>query len=185
MSAERFPLSDPALPVDPEAVTRSLGAALAARHEAGDPADGPALSLRDLAAHLVAAAEEHGGVVARGPLEGRELRELAGLAARAVEGLPNERPAVPVRPGLTLDHCMISTRGDVDVVGETVRGDRHLDLAAAAVGVAERFGSAVVAPLVEAYGGDGVDLLTLDACQQLNAVAAEVGWPVPGPPDRG
>jgi len=84
---------------------------------------------------------------------------------------------VPVRLGLTLDHCMISTQGDVQIVGTTVLSDRHLDLAAAAIGVALRFGSAVVAPLVDAYGEDHVELLTLDTCQQLNAIAFDVGWP--------
>ncbi len=191
MSAERFSLNSPALPVDPEAVTRSLGSTLATRHGVGGAstrgvvvAGSPVLSLHHLAAHLVAAAEQRGGVVSIGPLEGRDLRELADLAERAVDGLPIEWPVVPVRPGLNLDHCMISTRGDVEVVGQTVWGDRHLDLAAAAVGVAARFGSAVVAPLVDAYGADGVDLLTLDVCQQLNAVATEVGWPDVGTLDR-
>ena len=192
MSAERFPLSDPALPVDPEAVTRSLGEALAARHEAeasgpgrDSAGDSASVSLPELAAHLVEAAEQRGGTLSAGPLEGRDLCELAGFAAHAVDGLSAGRPYVPVRLGLTLDHCLISTRGDVEVVGETVWGDRHLDVAAAAVAVAARFGNAVVAPLVEAYGADAVDLLTLDACQQLNAVAAEVGWPSVRPTGRG
>ena len=67
-------------------------------------------------------------------------------------------PLVPVVPGLTLDHCMISTRGDVEIVGDTVWGDRHLDLAAAAVGVAERFGNAVVAPLIRPSSASGAPM---------------------------
>jgi len=184
VSVERFPLSDPALPVDPEAVARSLGAALSSRHgaphertaSAGD-ADRSSWPLQDLATHLLAAAQTKRGTVSTGPLEGRDLRALAESARRAVDALPPGRALVPVRLGLTLDHCMISTQGDVQIVGTTVLSDRHLDLAAAAIGVALRFGSAVVAPLVDAYGEDHVELLTLDTCQQLNAIAFDVGWP--------
>lgn len=184
MSGERFPLSDPTLPVDPEAVTRSLGAALASRH-ADSPAGNTTLRLADLAAHVVAATQAEGGTMATGPLAGRDLVELAGFAAAAVERVPTkDEQFVRIVPGLTLDHCLISTQGDVEIVGDAVWGDRHLDLAAAAVGVAERFGNAVVGPLIEAYGTE-VDLLTLDACQQLNAVAAEVGWPAVGQRDDG
>ena len=184
MSVERFPLSDPALPVDPEAVARSLGAALSSRHGAphertasGGDADRSSWPLQDLATHLLAAAQTKRGTVSTGPLEGRDLRALAESARRAVDALPPGRALVPVRLGLTLDHCMISTQGDVQIVGTTVWSDRHLDLAAAAIGVALRFGSAVVAPLVDAYGEDHVELLTLDTCQQLNAIAFDVGWP--------
>jgi len=184
VSVERFPLSDPALPVDPEAVARSLGAALSSRHgaphertaSAGD-ADRSSWPLQDLATYLLAAAQTKRGTVSTGPLEGRDLRALAESARRAVDALPPGRALVPVRLGLTLDHCMISTQGDVQIVGTTVWSDRHLDLAAAAIGVALRFGSAVVAPLVDAYGEDHVELLTLDTCQQLNAIAFDVGWP--------
>lgn len=184
MSVKRLPVSDPALPIDPEAVARSLGSALSSRHGAGraptasvDDPDRSSFSLQDLTAHLVAASARRGGTVSTGSFEGLDLRELAASARRAVESLPRVQAPVLVRLGLTLDDCMISPQGDVEVAGETVWGDRHLDLAAVAVGVAVRFGSAVVAPLVDAYGADDVDLLTLDACQQLNAIAAEVGWP--------
>ena len=189
MAAERFPLSDPTLPIDPEAATRALGVALAARHadghaanEGAGPPPGPVLRLDDLARDLVDAAAGHTGTVTAGPLRGRGVEELAGLAAAAVAALPTERPStlVKVTPGLALEACHISTRGDVEIADATVWGDPHLDLAAAAVGVAERFGTAVVAPLVDAYGVDAVDLRTLDTCQQLIAVAAEVGWPEPG-----
>lgn len=183
MAAERFPLSDPTLPIDPEAATRALGVALAARH-ADNPAAAPVLQLGELAAHLVAASQGHGGAVTSGPLAGRDVEELARLAAATVAELPGTGlPAdgsgvlVPVTPGLTLDRCHISIHGAVEIEGGTVWGDRHLDLAAAAVGVAARFGNAVVAPLVDAYGMDAIDLRTLDTCQQLIAVAAEVGWP--------
>ena len=184
MAVERFPLSDPALPVDPEAVARSLGSALSSRHRAPrkrtastGESDRSSWPLQDLATHLLAAAQIHRGTVSTGSLEGRDLRTLAASARRAVDALPPGRTLVPVRLGLTLDHCMISTHGDVQIVGATVWSDRHLDLAAAAVGVALRFGSAVVAPLVDAYGEDDVELLTLDMCQQLNAIASDVGWP--------
>ena len=180
MPAERFPLSDPSLPVDPEAVTRSLGATLAARHAAA-AADQPALTLTDLAAHLATAAAERGGTMSSGPLEGRQLTELAGFAVAAVERRPVDSAPVAVTPGFSLDDCLISTRGEIELTGDTIAGDRHLDLAAAAVGVADRFGAAVVAPLIDAYGAEAVDLLTLDACQQLIALAAELGWPEPEP----
>jgi aminoglycoside phosphotransferase len=56
-----------------------------------------------------------------------------------------------------------------------VAGDRHLDLARAAVALALRFGPAVVAPFLDAYGLDDIDVRRLDTCQLLGSVAEEVG----------
>ena len=63
----------------------------------------------------------------------------------------------------------------LELVAAFVLAHRHLDLARAAVALALRFGPAVVAPFLDAYGLDDIDVRRLDTCQLLGSVAEEVG----------
>lgn len=179
MPADEFSLSDPTLPVDPEIVARALGRALAERHR--DAVAGlPAVDLRSLADQIVegAAAASAGQTLTDGPFRGLRVTDLASLVAATIAELPaSAAEPVPVRVGLTLADCTMSTDGAVSIDPATAIGDRHLDLAAAAMAAVERFGAAVAAPLIDEYGFDCIDLRTLDACQQLISVADIVGWP--------
>ena len=114
-------------------------------------------------------------VMATGPYLGRPVLELARLPQRP---FPSFRRLfvrrVPIRAGLTLADCAIRD-GRIVIDGLRADGDREIELAAAAVALGGRYGSAVVAPLLDAYGMDQFDLRRLDTAQLLVSVAAQLG----------
>lgn len=198
MPAETEPpptsLADPVLPIDPEHAARLLGEALRRHHEpeSGANADrvgstGTVWSLATVTEHLAHRASTAPEVdMPAGPYQGRTVLEAVELASSLVGdpsvGAADDDP-VPIRPGIGLEHCLVVPGGALslaDPVDTTVVGDRHLDLAAAATGLHRRFGAAVVAPMIEAYGFDRIDLRRLDLAQLLVAIAVGVGWPRPG-----
>ena len=172
--SDEMRLDDPAVPFDKESVARALGASIRRRHDL-DPTGVP-LVLAALADGLVeAAAAVEDRVVDSGPYLGRSITKLARLAAESVEVLPPSSAApVDIRPGLTLGDCVVRSDGSVRVDGPMVRGDREVELAGAAIEMAMAYGTAVVAPLLDAYGMDVVDLRRLDTCQLLLSVAGEL-----------
>ena len=168
-------LDDRALPVDPEAIARAVGAAIRRCHDAGPV--GRTVSLSAMAASLVAAAgDDVDAEMTSGPYLGRPVAELARLAAETVSVLP---PAVgssaPIRAGFDLSDCLLQPDGLVTIDGDRADGDREVELAAAAVALGERHGPTVVAPLLEAYGMDLLDLRRLDTGQLLVSVARQLG----------
>lgn len=197
-SPERVALADPALPIDPEHAARLLGEALRRRHgePTGDGSALPSWPLHRLAAHVhtrVADSSSNDGgdspqLMPDGPYRGRPVRRLASLLVETIDDLPGvpdgggDDTMVAITLGLRLDVCVVEPSGIV-VVDSSDRttsalGDRHVDLAAAAIGLNERFGPAVVAPMVEAYGFDAVDPRRLDTAQLLVALAEVAGWPM-------
>ena len=111
-----------------------------------------------------------------GPYLDRSRHAMARLAVETVTALPESDIAeVAITPGFDLGMVELQRDGSMVVLGDTVVGDRHLDLARAAVALALRFGPAVVAPFLDAYGLDDIDVRRLDTCQLLGSVAEEVG----------
>lgn len=168
-------LSDPAAPINPEQAAQALGTMLLERH--GAEADQPGLiSLSGFAAAVRAAADSHDDApIESGPYLDRSRQELAHLAVETVDGLPANDDTGSITPGLSLDAVMLGRDGSLTIEGATIAGDPHLDLARTAVALAIRFGPAVVAPFLDAYGLDRIDLRRLDTCQLLTAVADELG----------
>ena len=198
---ERVALADPTLPVDPEHAARLLGEALRRRHDEpptdsrGDPGRGPSWPLSRLAEHVHARAAQTAEKPAatirvtmpEGPYLGRPVEQLAVALVEMVAALPQAEETdgveteVAITLGLSLEACFVEPSGGVvvDRPGPAPQawGDRHVDLAAAAVGLNQRFGPAVVVPMIDAYGFDAVDARRLDTAQLLVALADVVGWP--------
>ncbi|MEM9202390.1 MAG: hypothetical protein AAGC53_12040 [Actinomycetota bacterium] len=168
-------LDDPHLPVDPESTARAVGAAIRRAHDG--PAGRGTIGLSRVAARLQdAAGADNAVLMDSGPYLGRPVAELARLAVETVSVLPPVvRPTVAVRPGFTLGDCVLHADGSIVVGGVRAAGDRELELAAAAIALGSRHGPAVVAPLLDAYGMDLLDLRRLDTSQLLVSIAAEIG----------
>lgn len=173
---EGIPLSDLTVPIDPEQAARALGRTLAAKHTTAPSTDGR-VDLAFFASVVRAAADaEDDAIFDSGPYLDRSHHEMARLAVETVAALPETNTAeVAITPGLDLGMVELQRDGWMIVMGDTVAGDRHLDLARAAVALALRFGPAVVAPFLDAYGLDDIDVRRLDTCQLLGTVAEEVG----------
>ncbi|HBU03484.1 MAG TPA: hypothetical protein DEA70_03250, partial [Acidimicrobiaceae bacterium] len=152
---EGIPLSDPTVPIDPEQAARTLGRTLAAKHTTASSANGR-VDLAVFATVVRAAAEaDDDAIFDSGPYLDRSRREMARLAVETVTALPESDIAeVAITPGFDLGMVELQRDGSMIVLGDTVMGDRHLDLARAAVALALRFGPAVVAPFLDAYGLD-------------------------------
>lgn len=157
-------------PMGPEALLNSLAEALSELHEqpieqcpfVADPA-----SLRPVAAARI----ESGAVSVAddGPYIGREPSELATIFDGLVAGLPDDDAPVFVHGALAPQRIWLDPSGEVTLLGWQWSGvgDRHLDLAAGAALLSQLHGPALVAPFIEAYGFDRVDLRRLDAYQLL------------------
>ena len=173
---EGIPLSDPTAPIDPEQAARTLGRTLAAKHTTAPSTDGR-VDLAVFASLVRATAEaDDDAIFDSGPYLDRSRHEMARLAVETVTALPESDIAeVSITPGFELGMVELQRDGSMVVLGDTVLGDRHLDLARAAVALALRFGPAVVAPFLDAYGLDDIDVRRLDTCQLLGSVAEEVG----------
>jgi aminoglycoside phosphotransferase len=108
-------------------------------------------------------------VATDGPYAGRMPADLAAIFDElTVELGPIEKP-VFIHGGLRADRVWFDPSGSVTFTGwrHGGVGDRHLDLAAAAALVTDVHGPALVAPLLDAYGIEEVDLRRLDAHQLL------------------
>lgn len=193
MPAESAPppptLGDPLLPVDPEHAARMLGVALRDRHaQSLDPADRTAAWTLPACAERVLdrARASSATTMPEGPYRGRTVVASAELGCRLAAAAA-ERPTAPlVLAPLVLDlrlsDWVLCPDGTVTLAAgrtSSVIGDPHLDLAAAAAELQRGFGPAVVAPMIQEYGDERVDLRSLDTAQLLVAVAGVTGWPPP------
>jgi aminoglycoside 3'-phosphotransferase II len=156
-------------PMGPEALIEGLAAALRSLH-ALDTAQCP-FDAADRLGSRVAGRIERGEIEAApsGPYAGREPRELAALFEELCADLgPGDKPAF-IHGGLLTDRVWFDPSGALTFTGwrHGGMGDRHLDLAAAAALATQLYGPALVAPLLDAYGLDDVDLRRLDAHQLL------------------
>ena len=135
---EGIPFSDPTVPIDPEQAARALGRALAAKHTAVPTTDGR-VDLAVFASVVRAAAEaDDDAIFDSGPYLDRSRHEMARLAVDTVAALPDSEVAeVAITPGFDLGMVELQRDGSMLVLGDTV-GDRHLDLARAAVALALR-----------------------------------------------
>lgn len=157
--------------VDPTSLTAALARALREVHRIApgpEPVDvGPGV-LRTVIADRIARGEL--GETSEGPYAGRSPAELAGLVDRLIgtRAGGGDAPAV-VHGGLTTSRVWVDLDGAITFTGwhGSGVGDRHLDLAAAAAVVAETVGSAAVPSLLDAYGLDEIDPVTLDTYQLI------------------
>ncbi len=163
------PVAGGVLPVNPELLVTELGKALRGLHEiptAGCPFES------DTALHFESMVEavERGRVepTPDGPYAGRTPAELVAILGDLLAGMEESASAF-IHAGLALERVWFAPDGVMTITGwdRAGLGDRHLDLAAAATSVAAHFGPATVAPLLEAYGLDDVDVRSLDAHQLL------------------
>lgn len=156
--------------VDPGTVAMILGEAIRDVHLLPTEGAPIAPSLDDLrreAAHRVA----HGLVSSRpdGPYRSEEPERLLATLDSLLADLTAVSTTV-VHGGPTLEHLWIAPDQSISLTGwsRTGSGDPHRDLAAACRSLNETFGPAVVAPFLDAYGLDDVDLRRLDAHQLLD-----------------
>lgn len=159
-------------PLGPEAMAEALAASLRALHTlepAPCPFDASLETLLRLATDAVQG--DTVAVAPSGPYAGRSADELLRILVELTEA-DRSAPtgdAVFVHGALRADRVWFAPDGSVTFTGwrRSGLGDRHLDLAAAAGMVTELHGPALVAPLLDAYGLDLVDLRRLDAAQLL------------------
>jgi aminoglycoside 3'-phosphotransferase-2 len=170
MPVGAMPASRPEHGVDPAGLAAALGAALREVHRLPREEAPLAPSLEQLrkeASHRVS----HGLVTNRpdGPYRRRSperllatldnlLAELDAPDAKVIHGSP------------VLENLWIAPDRSVILTGWSGSGlgDSHRDLAVASRSLGEGFGPAVVAPFLDAYGLDEVDLRRLDAHQLLD-----------------
>jgi aminoglycoside 3'-phosphotransferase-2 len=170
MPVGAVPASRPEHGVDPANVAATLGKALRDVHLLPRDEAPPAPSLQELrreAAHRVA----HGLVTSRqdGPYRSRSPeRLLANLDFLVGELDPAAEVVIHGCP--VLENLWIAPDLSVSLTGwwNAGVGDPHRDLAVASRSLNEVFGPAVVAPFLDAYGLDDVDLRRLDAHQLLD-----------------
>ena len=173
---QRISLADASAPINPEQAAAMLGQALAQRHQTPVVAD-DAVSLTELAGQLqAAAAADPQRTIDSGPYLDRRVEDLAAIAVETAASIGGDVDAAGVSPGLTLDVVELDRDGVLHIVGPSMASDRHLDLAGASVGLAVRFGPAIVAPFLTSYGMDAVDLRRLDLCQLLLTIAEAVDF---------
>ncbi len=171
-----MPLGGGRVPVDPEQAAIEVGRTLSAIHEI-PPIDCPfTTSSTSLLGEIEAAIEQGMVSVAEdGPYATHRPADLLGILADLLEGLDEveDIDLVVVHGGIDLDRVWFDPDGTVTLTGwgRAGLGDRHLDLAAAASALIDRFGHAVARPLLDAYGHDAgldyPDLRRLDAHQLL------------------
>jgi len=166
-------LADPVIPVDPERLVRLLGAELARIHDA-DSTGLPGLDLAAVAQRIATHVAEDSEPLTDGAFRGQSRAHLLAAAQTAIDDLADDLDyRVPIRFPVDLSGYRMSSDGSMTLAAATHAGDRHLELAAVAVGLADRFGPAVVAPFIDAYGMANVDPRRLDAAQLLLAAGSE------------
>ncbi|RMH76481.1 MAG: hypothetical protein D6683_09990 [Actinomyces sp.] len=122
--------------------------------------------------HARAAAKVAAGEVTRavdGPFAGRLPEELLAATEAVVRRSSRGGEQVVVHGSPTLSELWLAPEAPPVLTGWAAGGlgDRHLDLAVAALDVAQVFGPALVGPFLEAYGTDAIDTTRLDAFQML------------------
>lgn len=157
-------------PMGPEALVTTLAEALVALHDlstAHCPFVAHTAALRAVVDRRVAS-----GMVATtvdGPYAGRSAGELAAIFDDLMAELGEPDQPVFVHGSLTAERIWLDPSGGATLLGWQWSGigDRHVDLAAAATLLARLHGPALVAPFLEAYGLDRVDVRRIDAHQIL------------------
>jgi aminoglycoside 3'-phosphotransferase-2 len=157
-------------PMGPEALVDTLATALDALHRRPIehcPFAADTETLRRIVDDRVA----RGLVVdaVDGPYAGRGATELAGIFDALMADLGEATDPVFVHGALDPSRIWLDPSGEVTFLGWQWAGvgDRHVDLAAAAMLLTHLYGPALVAPFFDAYGFDRVDLRRLDAHQLL------------------
>lgn len=155
--------------VDPSAVSARLAETLRSLHDlpADDcPTDASTVRLHERARHRVGQGQV--GRTDTGPYRNIDPERLLAIAADQFASLPNSNRAV-VHGNLDLDNVWISPSGDIVFSDWTLagRGDPHRDVAVVAASLSEVYGPALVAPFLDAYGLDTIDLRVLDLHQTL------------------
>jgi len=169
LSRLAVPLAGGLARVNPEALAAELGRALRRLHEVGiDDCPFESASESHLRSAETAIATGKVEPAMDGPYVGRSPAELLEILAGLFAELPTPHPVL-VHGGLDVDRIWLAPDGRITFTGwqEAGAGDRHLDLAAVAVSVGAEFGLAVVAPFLDAYGLDHINLVSLDAHQLL------------------
>jgi aminoglycoside 3'-phosphotransferase-2 len=156
--------------VDPGTVAVVLGEAIRDVHllpVEGAPVAASIADLRREASHRVS----HGLVSRRpdGPYRSEAPERLLATLDSLLDDLPVATTTI-VHGNPTLEHLWIAPDQSFSLTGwsRTGIGDPHRDLAIACRSLTATFGPAVVAPFLDAYGLDDVDLRRLDAHQLLD-----------------
>lgn len=157
-------------PMGPEALVEALAGALRALHDRpvdDCPFRADTATLRQVVDDRLAA--DRVTVAATGPYAGRPGAQLAAIFDELLADLGETTAPVVIHGHLAADRVWLDPSGDVRFTGwrHAGRGDRHVDLAAAAGILSALHGPALVGPFFEAYGFDHVDLRRLDAHQIL------------------
>ncbi|MEZ5245079.1 MAG: phosphotransferase [Acidimicrobiales bacterium] len=157
-------------PMGPEALVDALAVALDALHRRPTdhcPFAADTATLRGIVDDRVARGLVPDAV--DGPYVGRGAAELAGIFDDLMADLGEVADPVFVHGALDPARIWLDPSGEVTFLGWQWAGigDRHLDLAAAAMLLTRLHGPALVAPFFDAYGFDRVDIRRLDAHQLL------------------
>ena len=157
-------------PMGPEALLDALAAALDALHRRPTehcPFAADTATLRRIVDNRVALGLV--GDAVDGPYVGRGAAELAGIFDGLMADLGEATDPVFVHGALDPTRIWLDPSGEVTFLGWMWAGvgDRHVDLAAAAMLLTRLHGPALVAPFFDAYGFDRVDIRRLDAHQLL------------------
>lgn len=157
-------------PMGPEALVQTLATSLLALHDRPTdhcPFVADTAALRAVVDRRVEAAEI--AEAADGPYAGRSATELAAIFDDLIDELGESHEPVFVHAALRPDRIWLDPDGTATFLGWqwSGLGDRHVDLAAVATLLTRLHGPALVAPFVEAYGFDRVDIRRLDAHQLL------------------
>jgi len=155
------------VPLDPESIVRLIGSTLRRLHDASVDQEAAEVSLRARRELLDAQELRPTG---EGPYGGRSGAELLAIFDRQLAELGESTEPSVVHGALTLDRCWAAPTGELYFTewARSGAGDRHLDIAAIAADIADHFGPAAVAPLIDAYGFEHVRPARLDMCQLLN-----------------
>ncbi len=157
-------------PMGAEALVEALAGALRALHSMEIDVC-PFVADEEQLRRRVADRLAHGELVPAtdGPYEGRTPTDLITIFDELIAELGPTDDPVFIHGGLRAERVWFEPTGSVIFTGwrHGGVGDRHLDLAAAAALVTDVHGPALVAPLIDSYGFDDVDLRRLDAHQLL------------------
>ncbi len=177
--AERVPAARPVpdgsmcladgVPVDPESISRAIGAALAELHAVlVDDAPFDVVSPATLTARAVRRADSGLDAADGGPYRGIAPYRLGEILGEQMSGLDEGDPVV-VHGSLTASTVWFHPSVGVTLTGweGAIIGDRHLDLAMGARFLGDLYGYAVAGPFFDAYGLDRLDPLRLDTYQLL------------------
>jgi len=161
-------------PFGPEAVADTLAAQLRTRHRSdpgsmpGDPFDASLAAVRAAVVARLDAGEVPTAV--EGPYAGRSPEELLAVVDTLHDRLGEVAAPTPVLGTVDLRRTYLDRDADAYVLdwADAGIGDPHQDLASAAVALRDHYGPAVVAPFLDAYGLDDVDLARLDLWQTVD-----------------